>query len=252
MYGRKSAIIRAPFGARSNIWNATGIATSASPSTARAPIAHRVGLPASIPQPGPDGSPATLLQRSQTSAGITPARISTANALQPRHRPNTDSSVAATISSPSNTYAAVLRPNPSANTAADTENAAPIPWAKRLGGPATGRAATRRRGVMRRVTRSPSGLNVGPLRTRATKPYAITAVSHGWPKTIAARLSSTTPLATRRADTSLTGFGKEKTRAAQPRASGNALMSDGAAISSPALAPTSRMPASATGSGVQC
>src|ERR1039458_7459053 len=130
MYGRKPAIIRAPFGARSNIWNATGSATSASPSTPRAPI--------------PDGSPATLLQRSQTSAGITPARISTANALQPRHRPNTDSSVAATISSPSNAYAAVLRPNPSANTAADTENAAPIPWAKRLGGAAT-RSAPRER-----------------------------------------------------------------------------------------------------------
>jgi hypothetical protein len=41
-------------------------------------------------------------------------------------------------------------------------------------------------------------------------PYAITAVIHGRSKAIVARLMSTTPPATRRAETSFTGSGKEK------------------------------------------
>ena len=45
-----------------------------------------------------------------------------------------------------------------------------MPWANRLGGPATGRSAMRRRGVTTRVTNCPSGLSVGPVSTRATKP----------------------------------------------------------------------------------
>ncbi len=101
-------------------------------------------------------------QRSQTSCGITPARISSANSLQPRHTPNTDSSVAAAIRAPSSAYAAVLSPKPSASTAAATENVAPTAWAKRLGGPGTGLAATGRRGTTTRVTSWPSGLSVGP------------------------------------------------------------------------------------------
>jgi hypothetical protein len=48
MYGRKEAIIWAPLGARSNIWNAKGIATRAAPSTARAAAAQRVALPAGM------------------------------------------------------------------------------------------------------------------------------------------------------------------------------------------------------------
>src|SRR6185437_146060 len=50
--------------------------------------------------------------------------------------------------------------------------------------------------------------------TRATNPYAITAVSHGWSRAIVRTLIRTTPPATRRADTSLTGSGKENSRAA--------------------------------------
>ena len=45
-----------------------------------------------------------------------------------------------------------------------------MPWAKRLGGPATGRAGIPSRGVTTRVTSWPSGLSVGPVSTRATKP----------------------------------------------------------------------------------
>ena len=88
------------------------------------------------------------------------------------------------------------------------ENAAPIPWAKRLGGPGTGFFAPepRRDHVLRD---RPSGLSVGPVRTRAQKPYASGISSQYAPVariTIAA--SSTTP-ATTRAAFSLTGFGKE-------------------------------------------
>ena len=44
-----------------------------------------------------------VAQRSQTSSGMTPARMSSANALQPRHRPAKASSEAATSSPPSTT-----------------------------------------------------------------------------------------------------------------------------------------------------
>ena len=43
-----------------------------------------------------------------------------------------------------------------------TEKTTPMPWAKRLGGPGTGRSAIPRRGVTTRVTSCPSGLMVGP------------------------------------------------------------------------------------------
>ena len=42
------------------------------------------------------------------------------------------------------------------------EKTTPMAWAKRLGGPATGRAATARRGATTRVASWPSGLSVGP------------------------------------------------------------------------------------------
>ena len=45
-----------------------------------------------------------------------------------------------------------------------------MPWAKRLGGPATGRGAIPSRGVTTRVTNWPRGDRVGPVSTRATKP----------------------------------------------------------------------------------
>ena len=66
--------------------------------------AERVAVGVGAGGPGVRSTPMSL-QRSQTSGGITPARISSANALQPRHNPNTDSSLAAS-SAPSTAYAA--------------------------------------------------------------------------------------------------------------------------------------------------
>ena len=53
-----------------------------------------------------------LLQRSQTSSGMTPKRMSTAKTLQPRQNANTDSSVAAMMMNATRTYAVVFASNP--------------------------------------------------------------------------------------------------------------------------------------------
>jgi len=47
---------------------------------------------------------------------------------------------------------------------------APIAWAKRLGGPGVSRSANGSAGATTRVASWPSGLRVGPVRTRAQKP----------------------------------------------------------------------------------
>ena len=67
------------------------------------------------------------------------------------------------------TSAAVSAPKPSARTAAAVVIAAPIPCAKRFGGPATYFGGPRR-GATTRIATRPSGLSVGPVRTRAQKP----------------------------------------------------------------------------------
>ena len=75
-----------------------------------------------------------------TRSGMTPTRISAANALQPRHIANTDSRVAATINS-----AMKMSDSPSAPvshaTSAAVVTVSPMVCAKRLGGPGTRRAA---------------------------------------------------------------------------------------------------------------
>ena len=60
------------------------------------------------------------------------------------------------------------------------------------------------------MTSSPSGENLGPASTRATNPYARTRVSHSRSKAMVSAAIPTTPTATRRAEISFTGFGKEK------------------------------------------
>ena len=105
-----------------------------------------------------------------TVVGDEPIRISTAKTLQPRHRPKADSSSAAPASSPTTTQAAPWAPTPNHSTTAVVENTTPMAWAKRLGGPATGRGATGSRGATTRVASWPSGLRVGPVSTRAQKP----------------------------------------------------------------------------------
>ena len=70
------------------------------------------------------------------------------------------------------TSAAVSAPKPRASTAATVDTAAPIPCAKRFGGPATYLGGPRR-GATTVIATRPSGLSLGPVRTRAQKPYAI-------------------------------------------------------------------------------
>jgi hypothetical protein len=48
--------------------------------------------------------------------------------------------------------------------------AAPMPWAKRFGGPGVGRAGQGRAGASTRVASCPRGLRVGPVSTLAQKP----------------------------------------------------------------------------------
>src|SRR6478609_7209626 len=97
------------------------------------------------------------LHSSHTDAGMAPTRISTANILQPRQYANPDSSVAATRTSATQTYAATVSSKPNANTSAVTERNAPMPWAKRFGGPGTHFDANGSAGVSTRVTNWPSG-----------------------------------------------------------------------------------------------
>ena len=114
--------------------------------------------------------PQMSVHSTQTDSGITPLRTSSAKALQPRQSPRNDSSPAATTSIPTSTYAAPAWPNPYARTTAVTVSTAPIPCANRLGGPETGFSTNGSRGTRPRVTSWPSGLSVGPVQTRATKP----------------------------------------------------------------------------------
>src|SRR5579862_8403425 len=110
-----------------------------------------------------------LLQLSHTSGGIIPAFINIAKALQPKQIANADSRKAAVANIIKRTTAAVHSPE-RVSRKAHRENAAPIPWAKRFGGPGTGRSANGRRGVRTLVTNCPSGLSFGPVSTRAPKP----------------------------------------------------------------------------------
>src|SRR5579864_5251151 len=89
-------------------------------------------------------------------------------------------------------------------------NTAPIVCAKRFAGPGEYRCATCRRGVTRRVATSASGLSFGPVRARATKPYARTGRIQPCWNAIATTASTATTPATSRAEVSLTGFGNEK------------------------------------------
>src|SRR3954471_6590843 len=147
-------------------------------------------------------------QRSHVSSGTRPRRMSTANTWQPRQSAKTDSSVAATTSRPTRTSAAPVSPNPSASTAADVVNAAPMPCAKRFGGPATYFGAPSR-GAITPLASRPSGLSVGPVSTRAQKPYASGTSSQCAPVSNTTTPARATTPATTRAAFSLRGFGKE-------------------------------------------
>ena len=78
--------------------------------------------------------------------------------------PNTDSSVAATTSRATSTSAAVGAPAIHATRAA-VEKVAPMAWAKRLGGPGTGRGGSRGRdagGELTEWAQARTGEDAGP------------------------------------------------------------------------------------------
>jgi hypothetical protein len=72
------------------------------------------------------------------------------------------------------------------------------------------RWSTPSRGVMTRVESWPSGLSVGPVATRAEKPYVSGRRIQGWSSNTEVEAMATTPAATIRADVSFTGFGKRR------------------------------------------
>ena len=149
----------------------TGVAASAG-SAAGGSAGGAAAPPAASAQRSADRSlRPTSAHSAQTASGIAPTRISSANTWQPRQIAKIDSSPAAIASSTSTTSAAVWAPKPSASTSATVENAVPIPWANRFGGPGTGFEGPSR-GAITFWASAPSGLSVGPVRTRAQKPYA--------------------------------------------------------------------------------
>lgn len=112
----------------------------------------------------------TLAHSAHTRSGIKPRRINLAKIAQPRQNPSAASSVAAAAMAPTSSWAMPVAANPKWATVAATESVAPIAWAKRFGGPGTGRGAMRNAGTITLVASSASGLNVGPAATRATNP----------------------------------------------------------------------------------
>ena len=102
----------------------------------------------------------------QTVSGRIPARISSANTWQPMQSAKTDSSVAATTSAASRTVVTVVQPSARASTPA-VVIAAPMPCAKRFGGPGDvlRRAEPRRddlRGEQRQRAEARAGEHAGP------------------------------------------------------------------------------------------
>src|SRR5664280_2509035 len=99
----------------------------------------------------------------QISSGTTPSFIRTPNALQPTHRPRIDSRAGKTTMTTPIVITTGLA-TPRTHSAAATEvNAAPIPAAKRFGGPAVGRLRALTRGRTKRCTPRATGLALGPV-----------------------------------------------------------------------------------------
>ncbi len=90
------------------------------------------------------------------------------------------------------------------------DTAAPMPCAKRFGGPGTSRVFPSR-GVRTLTDSWASGEIRGPNRTRSQNPAAMTARPQPKPVSSVTADSSTTRAAVMRAAYSLTGFGKAKT-----------------------------------------
>ena len=147
---------------------------------------------------------------SQIAAGISPMRIRPANTRQPTQYPAIDSRAAATISIPSSTSAATL----DAGRVAQRDHCrghgdrGAHPLRKALGR-SRHRLLGPRRGATTRVAKRPSGLSVGPVSTRATKPYASGMSSQYHEVASVITPVASTTAATTLAAFSLTGLGKE-------------------------------------------
>lgn len=120
-----------------------------------------------------------LLHASQTSAGISPRRFRNTKIIQPRQKPAKASSEAATTRSPRTVHAAGAAPAKN-KTRAVVETNAPMPCAKRLGGPGTSFTFPSR-GVMTFTGRRASGEIRGPNSTRSQKPAAMASSPHPEP-----------------------------------------------------------------------
>src|SRR5215208_2394521 len=143
----------------------------------------------------------------QTASGTTPVRIRRPKIWQPTQKARIDSSPAATTTRPSSRSVPVVAPA-SQTIVAAVVIAAPMPCAKRFGGPGT-YLGSPSRGAATRVANRPSGLSVGPVSTRAQKPYVSgTSSQYADVRSAASATTITTP-ATTRAAFSLTGFGNE-------------------------------------------
>ena len=150
-----------------------------------------------------------MLQASHTSSGMRPRRCRKPKIAQPRQKPTNASSEAATISTASRIQAAGWKPVKNSTTAAVVK-AAPMPWAKRLGGPATSLACPIL-GAKTFTDSSASGEIRGPNSTRSQKPAASATRPQAQPVSKVATASTTTSPAVIRAAYSLTGFGKANT-----------------------------------------
>lgn len=152
-----------------------------------------------------------LLHSMQISSGTTPMRINPANMMQPKQIARNASNEAATSNIAMTICAAPSEPV-AHKTEAVVEKTTPTPCAKRFGGPATNLWLIFKAGVTTCVAIRPSGLNFGPANTRAQKPNVRGTNTQPLCVTRKRTLISTTPVATVRADVSLTGLGNEKKR----------------------------------------
>ena len=147
------------------------------------------------------------LHSTHTLSGMTPIFMSPANILQPMQNPNAASKNAGPARA-TQTQRAAMSKSRRNNTDAVTLKRAPTPWANRFGGPGMMRWGPDSRGVITWVASRASGLNRGPLATRAMKPYVRGTRSQPHPVTAKPTDMRTAPVATIRADVSFTSDGK--------------------------------------------
>ncbi len=104
-----------------------------------------------------------------TLCGINPSLIMIAKVLQPRQNPAAASRKAAAARIPSATHVPACHPGTNQKMAAMLDRPAPIAWANRFGGPATGFGFAKS-GATSLDASALAGLSFGPVKARAQKP----------------------------------------------------------------------------------